>query len=662
MTTPTSRSRIAAAICSLPLALFTWADIPPGPPAEPGPELVIPRPDLEDLGQVVQKQIGEIHREIERLLAQDPLPERELSVVFGFLGQIFEAFGLHDAAATAFSNAATLSDDFTWQYYLGLVNQRKGDFPAAAEHYRETLARNPGYTAARIRLGDSLLELGRTEEARAAFEAVLEANPENAAALRGAGQAALRLGDVETAVRSLEEALRLAPGADSLHYPLSQAYRRLGEDERARRHLSLHGERRIPLADPLADAITSLSSGVAFEVARELAEAEEDFSERNFLGFVSSRLGGIEVAPQRIEQLLRDMERGGAGPRARGRLRWAQGVLLLGRGDREAALEQLGAAVELDPGLVEARVLLADLHSSEGDFETALGFYEEALALDPDHRTARVHEAAALTRLGRFDAALEALEALHRSFPDDLELVLDIGSVLEQSGRTEAARSRYLEVIESGRTRQEEARGHLALAGLELRSGDAEAAEAAYREARELDPDSVGAVAGEARLLGARGRYGEAADLYARAVALEPGSLELRRGEATALILAGRHAEAVERLEAGFEQHPSSVELMELLARHLAASPDPAARDGERAVELAERLYETEPTPVTLETLAMAHAQAGNFEEAVSWQEKLIERAADYEGTDAYARLRANLELYRQGRPCCADPGGVRPR
>lgn len=636
--------------------LAASASLPAAEAAEPPPELVVPRPDLEALGQIVEERITEMQAEAEKLLAQEPLPRKQLTVVFGFLGQMFEAFALHDAAATAFANAAALSDEFMWHYYLGLAHHAQGDFPAAAEQYRETLERSPGYTAARIRLGDTLLELGRTEEARDTFASVLESDPENASALRGAGEAALRLGEVDAAVDFLEKALRLAPKADSLHYPLSQAYRRQGRVDLARRHLSLHGETRVPLDDPLANSITSLSNGMAFQVVRELAEEEEDFSERNFLGFVFSRLGQIEVAPRQIDEIVRGMEEEGADARARGRLRWAQGALLAAQNVREPAVESLREAVELDPGLIEARVLLADLHSRSGDFEAALDAYEKALALDPDHREARVRRAAVLTRVGRFDAALEVLEELHRDLPDDLELVLDIGSVLEQSGREDAARARFREVVEKGRTRQERARGHLALAGMELRSGDAEAALAAYRTAGELDPDSIGALAGQARLLGALGRFDEAADLYGRAVELEPRSVEHRRGEATALILGGRHGEAVERLEAGLVLLPNSVELQEILARHLAASPDPSARDGKRAVELARELYEERPTPVTLETLAMAHAEAGDFEQAVSWQEKLMETAAEYEGTDDYVRMRANLELYRQERPCCADP------
>ena len=139
---------------------------------------------------------------------------------------------------------------------------------------------------------------------------------------------------------------------------------------------------------------------------------------------------------------------------------------------------------------------------------------------------------------------------------------------------------------------------------------------------------------------------------------VEPANPAPRVGEATALILAGYFAAATERLEAGLELLPGNLDLMDILARHLAVCPDPTIRDGARAVELALRVYQGVPSSESVETLAMAYAEAGNFAEAVTWQTSLLNGADEETREEVMATWRANLELYRNGRPCGAAPAG----
>ncbi|HMB52437.1 MAG TPA: hypothetical protein VKU40_03915, partial [Thermoanaerobaculia bacterium] len=135
-------------------------------------------------------------------------------------------------------------------------------------------------------------------------------------------------------------------------------------------------------------------------------------------------------------------------------------------------------------------------------------------------------------------------------------------------------------------------------------------------------------------------------------------------GEVTALVLAGADAAARQRMEAALAHDPDDLAFKDVLARHLAAADDRATRDGARAVELAEEVYAQASTPESIETLAMAHAQAGNFQQAVEWQERLLAMIAEGSGDSqvaaepgVLARLRANLERYKRGDVCCADGG-----
>jgi len=52
----------------------------------------------------------------------------------------------------------------------------------------------------------------------------------------------------------------------------------------------------------------------------------------------------------------------------------------------------------------------------------------------------------------------------------------------------------------------------------------------------------------------------------------------------------------------------------------------------------------------TTDTLAAAHAEAGEFEEAIKWQEKALKSPASFAPTE-FGGVKARLELYRQHKP-----------
>src|SRR4029453_11187512 len=87
------------------------------------------------------------------------------------------------------------------------------------------------------------------------------------------------------------------------------------------------------------------------------------------------------------------------------------------------------------------------------------------------------------------------------------------------------------------------------------------------------------------------------------------------------------------------------------LARVLAAAPDDRVRDGARALAIATDLLKTQKTPGLAETMAMALAEVGRFDEAVKWQRDAI---ALYQGAPPalVTRLMQNLREYENRRPC----------
>lgn len=260
---------------------------------------------------------------------------------------------------------------------------------------------------------------------------------------------------------------------------------------------------------------------------------------------------------------------------------------------------------------------------------------------------------ATLSRLERTEEARVEIGKLLERDPENSRAHLSLGILAAVGGRRAEAVAELGGVLASGRARVEDrAEAHHQLALLSERDGDLPGAEAHYREAAALETENPDRLEALARSQGRLGDFAEAASTYGRTLTLAPQRSSAHFGRAMALLLAENYAEARVRVEESLVEQPTNVELAHLLARVMATAPDERVRDGERARQLAERLFDAAPSLERAETVAMALAELARYEEAIDWQGKVIaqlERAGDARGL---APARERLELYRAGRPC----------
>jgi len=92
------------------------------------------------------------------------------------------------------------------------------------------------------------------------------------------------------------------------------------------------------------------------------------------------------------------------------------------------------------------------------------------------------------------------------------------------------------------------------------------------------------------------------------------------------------------------------------LAWLLATCPEAKIRDGKAAVASATKACEMTQwkAHLFLDTLAAAHAEAGNFSEAVKWQKKALEKTDEFPKEEV-EKAKDRLKLYKDGKPYRAE-------
>lgn len=171
------------------------------------------------------------------------------------------------------------------------------------------------------------------------------------------------------------------------------------------------------------------------------------------------------------------------------------------------------------------------------------------------------------------------------------------------------------------------------------------------RRALEIDPNLGVAYRFEGELFLESGEADEAAHSFARALEWVPEGTTTRSLHVEALVRAGRFDEARSALEAHRRAAPDARNLALLEVRLLAASPELAIRDGERALTVARELFAASPDLEAAEAVALALAENGDFEEAGAWQATVLDQLLEAGRFDLAAPVRTRLERYRGGEP-----------
>ena len=140
---------------------------------------------------------------------------------------------------------------------------------------------------------------------------------------------------------------------------------------------------------------------------------------------------------------------------------------------------------------------------------------------------------------------------------------------------------------------------------------------------------------------------------YRTALQIKPDYAEAHNNLGNALLQKGRVDEAIAHFQRAFQLKPNNAEVLNNLALALAICPQASLRNGNKAVELAQRANQLtgNGNPNVLGTLAAAYAEAGRFPEAVQTAQRALQLAETRSNTALANAIRSEMKFYQAGTP-----------
>ena len=153
--------------------------------------------------------------------------------------------------------------------------------------------------------------------------------------------------------------------------------------------------------------------------------------------------------------------------------------------------------------------------------------------------------------------------------------------------------------------------------------------------------------------MGSQRRFEEAIGHFRKALEISPAHPRIHKSWGDALRSLGRTDEALDHYRQEIGLNPNAPKSYNNAAWILATRADLAPDASSEAVRLAQRAVELagRDDPGILDTLAAAHASAGNYDLAVATARRAITLATDAGAEKLAADIHERLSLYQQGKP-----------
>lgn len=336
------------------------------------------------------------------------------------LSQAYEQAGRADEAlATLEATLAGSRPTYEALARLGEMYERRRRWEDAAIAYGNAAALNPRNAAVRHRLARALLAAGEPEQARTVLESLIEMRPRDAVSHLLLAEVELDLNNFDAAESLARTLIDLEP--DGLRGPLTLA----DVFDRRREH-----QRVVDVLTPVLER--ARESGMRPERLAQLFDR---------LGLAHAQLEDMAAAAGIYEEAVRMMPSS-----LPFQARLAQAYV---DGERhDAAARVLRRARMENPGNLTLAIIEAGLLGRRGQIDRGEDLLREALSVDGDNPRAHVALGAFYSEHDRLDDAIAVLESARRRFPDETNVLFQLGAVLERNDRFSDAEQAFRRVID----------------------------------------------------------------------------------------------------------------------------------------------------------------------------------------------------------------------
>lgn len=471
----------------------------------------------------------------------------------------------------------------------------------------QALKQAPKYAAAWSVRGSIYLFQGEYDKALADLDQALQYDPKDAESYNYRGLAHYKKGDSARALTDFDQAIKLASKPFAPYY-----------HSRGRAHLDLGN-----YAKAAAD----------FDEQIKLAPDDEvGYSDRGRVEFAQRR---YSAAKAYFDQAIKRHPKFAIAFFLRGKA-------LDALNDRATALPDFQKAAELDPALweafteqayilssqgksLDAEIAIAEMlkqnpqsvaayiaageyHNDGGDSDLAIDYYDRALKLDPTNLQALQLRAQAYYDEQEFEKAMLDCAAILRLYPADKQTLHLRGKLHLNNDEADKALADFNQTIKLGGPPT----AYCYRAGIHYSHKDLAKAVEDFTAAIQLGVNA----------------YVARGDCYYEQ---------------------GEYAKALADYQQPIQQKSSLPKPYQSLAWLRATCPDEKFRDGKQAVELAQQALQRKPggNVAIYQTLAAAHAEAGNFAAAC----EALEKAKSFYRQSVPKNLEAALQQYQAKRP-----------